>query len=345
MCGLVGIFGNISIKDELAFKNLLIVDVIRGPHSTGVAVLGPNSKKPKIIKSTDLPPVLLNSPAYKKIENSTKVLLMGHNRFATKGEITDKNAHPFQKKHITLAHNGTVHNYKEEWSRKIDSDSELLTVLIQEKGIKWTWEQLLGAATLTFYDSKNKTFNFITNGKRPFHFIFTKNQKSVIWASEDWMLRSILNRCGIEVENTLYYPKDNDLWTFKYDGKKLTKTSEKLPVRKYPVKPYKVTIPHNQRVFGNNYSILGWNPWYKDKTTVKKTYQETEGLPILSNQISFEDFMANPVLRRCTFCKEDLTEEFDHCYYLDDSHTVCTSCHTVAALDDIKLSKEQLLFH
>ena len=39
MCGLVGVLGNITHKEEKAFHELLIVDVLRGKHSTGVAMV------------------------------------------------------------------------------------------------------------------------------------------------------------------------------------------------------------------------------------------------------------------------------------------------------------------
>ncbi|MSE24831.1 hypothetical protein GKC32_10305, partial [Lactobacillus curvatus] len=37
-------------------------------------------------------------------------VLMGHNRWATKGKINERNAHPFEHDHIIGAHNGTLRN-------------------------------------------------------------------------------------------------------------------------------------------------------------------------------------------------------------------------------------------
>ena len=36
MCGLIGVAGKIGIKENRAFQYLIQLDVIRGPHSTGI---------------------------------------------------------------------------------------------------------------------------------------------------------------------------------------------------------------------------------------------------------------------------------------------------------------------
>ena len=94
MCGIVAVFGDISIKVEQAFKQMLIMDSVRGLDSTGVAVIDRNGDV-SVIKEVGNPFYLLDSDLFDKAMRGSHKGLIGHNRAATTGKILRKNAHPF----------------------------------------------------------------------------------------------------------------------------------------------------------------------------------------------------------------------------------------------------------
>ena len=84
MCGLVGCAGAaLTGKHERAFKDLLIVDTVRGPHSTGI-MAAPNKGDVEVFKRALLPPDLFTMYGCQKLFSTQNHALIGHNRWATK---------------------------------------------------------------------------------------------------------------------------------------------------------------------------------------------------------------------------------------------------------------------
>ena len=65
MCGVVGIIGKPSMKMYKVFRDMLQFDVVRGPHSTGIAAI--SEGRTYVQKGIVLPTDLLNSPTLTKI--------------------------------------------------------------------------------------------------------------------------------------------------------------------------------------------------------------------------------------------------------------------------------------
>ena len=89
MCGLVGVAGNIFTTDRKAFRNLLVLDTLRGDHSTGTATVSAGGKI-EVAKGVGHPYNLFD--AFKDIfdkdgipKSSVSKVIMGHNRYATMG--------------------------------------------------------------------------------------------------------------------------------------------------------------------------------------------------------------------------------------------------------------------
>lgn len=187
MCGLVGVSGNLFEKDLDLFIKLLKFDSARGEHSTGLASLGLKSSKPTILKKAVNGFEFVQSKEVKDQIKVTKTLLMGHNRHATKGQVNDKNAHPFQVGSITGVHNGTLStNYRLLLpdADKFGTDSEAIFNAINEKGIEWTLARLHGAYALIWHDAEDNTLNFIKNDKRPLHYGWDKAGQKLWWSSD-----------------------------------------------------------------------------------------------------------------------------------------------------------------
>ena len=130
MCGIVGYIGNGNAQDFLVsgLKRL----EYRGYDSAGIVTLSEDGKATYL-------------RAQGKIDNLEKKLAeskrndkvgIGHTRWATHGEPSERNAHPHRAGKIFLVHNGIIENYKElkatlsDFEFKSETDTEVLAALI-----------------------------------------------------------------------------------------------------------------------------------------------------------------------------------------------------------------------
>lgn len=202
MCGIVGVVGLITATDEKVFKQLLEVDSLRGRHSTGVIKVssgGVVETRKKAIDGMDF--VKLEG---KWIDSGVKRVLIGHNRYATKGAINDVNAHPFTHGHIHGVHNGTLstqYGLKDYTKFQVDSDN--LFYDMAHNGLRETAKKISGAWTIAMYDEQEKMFNLFRNTQRPMSVALSKDGSKMYFASEDTMLEWVLERNGVEYRDIL----------------------------------------------------------------------------------------------------------------------------------------------
>ena len=198
-------------KHEQAFRDLLVVDVVRGPDSTGI--MGASSQDGvQLVKKALLPNELFTMKATQELFQSYNYILMGHNRWATQGAINGINAHPFQFETLVGTHNGTLVNQTLlPDSEKFEVDSENVFHSIQEIGVAKTYKLLHGAASLVWFEEEKRNLHFLRNKERPMFITYTKDRKTLFWASEAWMLEGVLWKNNIEftdifntVEDTHY---------------------------------------------------------------------------------------------------------------------------------------------
>ncbi|WPH64727.1 hypothetical protein [Vibrio phage vB_VpaP_SJSY21] len=209
MCGIVLAGAKYPNEDTVSvFEKLLFADTFRGRHSTGVFTRrnykhGDYEEKvlPYFKAALDGPDFLKTlgwdivrnggDPRYPKNFSNFYV---GHNRYATMGEINSTNAHPFRHGDITMVHNGTLidqttlPNY-----RNFEVDSDNICYSLNEIGAEETIKKLEGAFTLIWHDASDDTLHIIRNEERPFHLAKTKCGR---WfgASEELMLKWIIGR-------------------------------------------------------------------------------------------------------------------------------------------------------
>jgi glucosamine 6-phosphate synthetase-like amidotransferase/phosphosugar isomerase protein len=244
MCGLVGVAGNISVKEEGVFKRLLELDTVRGPHSTGV--LGVSTRgDANIIKKVGTPWDLYQHKQFDEMMRGSFCVLMGHNRWATKGKINSYNAHPFEHGHIFGAHNGTLRNqsllpdYKEF---EVDSDNIFYSMSIL--GVDQTVNKLSGAFALTWYDAEAQMMNFIRNEERPLIMCESEDKRTVFWASERWMLEVALGLAGIKYREP-FQPKPGQLFSYPIEIAYAPKAFKDVYVRNLELHEYKVYKNHS----------------------------------------------------------------------------------------------------
>lgn len=198
MCGLVAGVSKTGYgflrADVNKFTNLLIADSIRGPDSTGV--FGVNKQgNVDWIKEKGNPYELIDSTefgGFKMDMVNNYQMVVGHNRKATVGATTDKNAHPFAEEHIILVHNGSLTNHTTLTEEKVDVDSHAIVHSFVERGYKETLKDIQGAFALIWFDAKDKALRFVRNDQRPLWLMETKTK---LWLVSEWEMGSwILGR-------------------------------------------------------------------------------------------------------------------------------------------------------
>ncbi len=133
MCGIVGYVGNNKATNFLV-EGLSKLEY-RGYDSAGIAVV--NNGKVTVVKRKGR---LANLEKDLSVIDAEGCIGIGHTRWATHGEPSDKNSHPHQssKGDVTVVHNGIIENYLElrEWLKGegykflSETDTEVIPNLI-----------------------------------------------------------------------------------------------------------------------------------------------------------------------------------------------------------------------
>jgi len=182
MCGLVGFIGEPNILTKKMFDALLIEDTRRGRHSTGMVAIDLDNKKAKILKRAVDGETFVNLGGTEFLRNFDYNILLGHNRYATTGEVNDRNSHPFgvkiNNRWVFGIHNGVIKNYKELSEEfgimvpQVDSESVFrsITKLIKEgenapTAIKKVTKRIKGDFAFIYYI--DSSLYFWRNSERP----------------------------------------------------------------------------------------------------------------------------------------------------------------------------------
>lgn len=205
MCGLVGVitknaFGFNKIHTNI-FTHMLYCDGLRGWDSTGVFHVNKHGNV-AWAKNKFTPMNLIGQKEYKEImDDAFKQgrVLIGHNRKATTGTISDENAHPFIDDNIILVHNGVIYNHKKHADTEVDSHA--IACLIREKGHEQAIKEIDGAFALIWYDINTKLLHLARNNKRPLHMVETKDSWYI--ASEVEMLKWLVLRENEKIINEI----------------------------------------------------------------------------------------------------------------------------------------------
>lgn len=189
MCGIVGVAGPLVLKDEATMKRLLLLDYFRGPDSTGMAQIK-NGKDIEVCKIASNPIDLFGMAKFKTmLSGSASKAWIGHNRAATRGQVTSANAHPYHFGKIVGVHNGTLEYMSQKDLEKaageeFATDSAAIFACIDRIGIEATVPLLRGAWSLVWYDQEEDSLNFLRNKERPMWYSWDKDMNRLFWASE-----------------------------------------------------------------------------------------------------------------------------------------------------------------
>jgi hypothetical protein len=157
----------------------------------------------KIVKQASDPYTLFRTEEYEKFMKTVWTsgrFLVGHNRKATRGEISSKNAHPFAEKNIVLVHNGTIMNQDSLSTETVEVDSHAICHSMVTQGWKKTLEEIHGAFALVWFNTEDQTLYLARNDERPLGFITTESR--VIFASELSMVDCVVKHNNMSLHQT-----------------------------------------------------------------------------------------------------------------------------------------------
>ncbi len=211
MCGIVAVISKKWHKDASSiFKQLLYVGTLRGWDGAGLFKV--SGKSVDVIKQPGPSSNLLYYLDKPPVTSLYSSILVGHNRASTRGENTKENTHPFQEDHITLVHNGTVHNHKS--MKDTDVDSHAICHYLTDHTPQEAVTYINGAYALVWYDNVVEELRFMRNKERPLFIIHTEDM--TILVSERKMGEWILSRNGVKI-NDVEEVKPFVLYSIKKD--------------------------------------------------------------------------------------------------------------------------------
>ena len=205
MCGLWGMFnarpeGTLIQHDIDVAQDMMVFMSRRGDHSSGICTIPRRSTSvdypdtPNTIKAIGSPYSIIHTKAgqeYFKWVMQNGNSIFGHNRKATTGAISLKNAHPFEEGDWILVHNGTIRDGVKV-TEEVEVDSHALCVKFNEVGIKEALKTINGAYAIMAYHKPTKKMYFARNHERELWYF---NHMGIFYMmSEDFGLRWTLKR-------------------------------------------------------------------------------------------------------------------------------------------------------
>lgn len=223
MCGIVGFLSafknGFDYHETQAFRDMVVIDTLRGYDSTGVFGVN-NLGNVGLLKAAMTGADFVRTKEFDTFDSNllnSGVFAVGHNRWATRGVVNDKNAHPFcVDDKIILVQNGTYKgDHKHHADTEVDTEA-IAHVLAKEDDIEVALQSINASYALVWYNTKTKTLYMIRNNERPLYIAYTKDG-GTMFASEKGTIMLAAMRNDLTLTGEPYLLKEGHLVTHVVD--------------------------------------------------------------------------------------------------------------------------------
>ena len=204
MCGLIGLA---TLRKDLNVLHLrkwletaTVISTLRGKDSTGIAVVDDPTNIAKRFKDTIPGWTFISTKQFDNALNPISAnAYMIHTRSATVGGVSHDSAHPFNVGPITMEHNGTLTS-NDHWVSSVNDSEWICQQLAGERTAAQVLSDLEGAYALVWHDARDGNIHLARNVERPLYYALSKDEKVLVWASEEWMLGACFARSPLALE-------------------------------------------------------------------------------------------------------------------------------------------------
>lgn len=225
MCGLTMVVTNnrngFNKQQQDVFSTLFyLAGGFRGRDGAGVTVID-NKGNVSIAKDAISVDRMLCTKEYDELDSKAYQngwVMMGHNRSATRGVVSDKNAHPFIiDDKIVIMHNGTFYgDHKHLKDTEVDSEA-IGHVLLEEDNIKTALGKIHAAYALLWYNVEAKKLHAVRNASRPLFYARTDDMH--MFSSEKVFLSFVADKFNLKLIEAPYECREHCLTTFTLQKK------------------------------------------------------------------------------------------------------------------------------
>lgn len=261
MCGIHGVINSKTMYSLPAcnfVRQAFVANSLRGMDSSGVFQIGTTSKGVYLHKDAVNGSEFITQQAAEAIlrDADTSLFTVCHVRAKTQGEVKAENAHPFvgwnDDQRVLGVHNGSLNNWKNaKGAGDYEVDSEWAIQQIAEHGHA-AFSKFHGAYCIVWWDEEDpRKINFCRNDQRPMHFLFSKDGKNMLFASEAGMLAWLAERCKFEGDGRIREMPAGKIITFNTATDVITWDTTDAPKPVYTNSS--TTVTHTGNHGGYNY--------------------------------------------------------------------------------------------
>lgn len=267
MCGISFVLTSEAYcgKAEAFMKESLIVNQVRGMHSTGIFQIATNGDISYFKQAVNASQFIGVTEAKNLLGKAARSrLTVGHVRHATQGAADkSENAHPFMVTRedgskLIGVHNGNFRSFKNKKNSKdFEVDSAwAFQMLADEKAD--AFEYFDGAFALVWYDTLTPDVLYMARNKdRPLHYMISEDGKSMYGMSELGSLGWLTGASRVDIKKTkeeqgFFFLEPG--WIYQFDLKQIGKWDR----AKYPEYDPKTTVHQPVSHVSHMYDDADW---------------------------------------------------------------------------------------